>query len=327
MRHSLVALLGITISLCAGIIGCTSTQTATTLTAPSSVKCQVQLTPSTANFSENGGTGSLTVNTTRDCSWSTNVSANWVTVTNPSGQGESTVSYSVAPNSVPQARSTFIAVGDQAVQLVEAAAPCRYALSSSTAQVGYGGGSLAVTLQTLTGCGWTTSSDSSWLIVTTGASGNGSTTIAFAVAANAGGVRVGHALIAGQIFSVTQDAAVNDPNHGSGGGNGNGNGNGNGGNDKGNDNGKGNGNGKGTKAARRDSQASRSNRSDQSRGNEGLRHSEVSGRVSGHSRVLEPARVAMVWRPTVRTTTNRRAPSTTTATLHTSAAADEEPPV
>src|SRR5215470_11853628 len=109
MRHSPVALLGITISLCAAIIGCTSTQSATTLAAPSSVKCQVQLSPSTTtNFSENGGTGSLAVNTTRDCAWATNVEANWVTVANPSGQGESTVSYSVAPNSVPQARSTNI---------------------------------------------------------------------------------------------------------------------------------------------------------------------------------------------------------------------------
>jgi Putative binding domain, N-terminal/Viral BACON domain len=261
MRHSLVAVIGITLSLCAAIVGCTSTQTATTLAAPSIVKCQVQVSASTTSFSENGGTGSLTVDTTRDCAWSTNVSANWVTVANSSGQGGSTVSYSVAPNTVPQARSTSISVGDQAVQLVQAAAPCRYALNSSAAHVGYGGGSLAVTLQTLSGCGWTTSSDSGWLMVTTGASGNTSATIGFSVSANAGAVRVGHALVGGQSFLVTQDAApaatpppspspspappaVSDPGHGATDPNGNGNGDKNGGNDKGKDNGNGKGKGK-----------------------------------------------------------------------------------
>jgi hypothetical protein len=255
MRHSLVALIGITLSLCAAIAGCTSTQTATTLTAPSIAKCQVQVSASTTSFSENGGTGSLTVNTTRDCAWSTNVPANWVTVASASGQGESTVSYSVAPNSVPQARSTSISVGDQSVQLVQAAAPCRYALSNSAASVGYGGGSLTVTLQTLSGCGWTTSSDSSWLMVTAGASGNTSAPIGFTVAANAGGVRIGHAFVGGQTFTVTQDArppqtppsapspappSVSDPGHGSTDPNGNGKGK-----DDGKDNGKGKGKGKG----------------------------------------------------------------------------------
>src|SRR5262249_31549096 len=93
------------------------------------------------------------------------------------------------------------------VQIVEAAAPCRYALSSSSARVGSAGGSLAVTLQTLSGCGWTASTDSTWLTVRTGASGNASATIGFAVGAKAGGQRGGHAVIAGEPYVVTQDGA------------------------------------------------------------------------------------------------------------------------
>jgi hypothetical protein len=81
------------------------------------------------------------VNTTRDYTWSAASSANWVTVPDPSGQGDARVSCSVAPNAVPQTRATSISVGDQSVQIVEAAAPCRYALSNSSADIGYGGGS------------------------------------------------------------------------------------------------------------------------------------------------------------------------------------------
>src|SRR5215475_2400283 len=122
-RQSRVALISITIGVCGGLTSCTSTQSTTSLTAPSIEKCQVQVSMSTTTFPENGGTGSLTVTTTRDCAWSVAVSANWVTVANPSGQGEATLSYSVAPNSVPQARAASISVFDQSVLLVEAAAP------------------------------------------------------------------------------------------------------------------------------------------------------------------------------------------------------------
>jgi hypothetical protein len=206
MRQSLIAL-GITIGVC-GSIGCTSTQSSTTtLTAPSVQKCQVQISTSTTQFPENGGTGSLTLITTRDCSWSAAVSENWIALTNPSGQGEATVSYSVAPNSVPQSRTASISVGEQSVQIVEAAAPCRYTLASATARVGATGGPLAVTLQTLTGCAWTASSDSGWLTLST-TNGNTSATIGLTVAANAGGERVGRALIGGQPYVVTQDAAL-----------------------------------------------------------------------------------------------------------------------
>jgi hypothetical protein len=138
-------------------------------------------------------------------------------------------------------RTASISVGDHSVQLVEDPA-CSYALSGSAAEIGSGGGSLAVALQTSPGCVWTTSSDSGWLAITTGTSGNTSATIGFSVAANPGSLRVGHALIAGQSYAVTQAAASapspspvppSDPAHG---GNGNGKGNGNG-NSQGNGNG------------------------------------------------------------------------------------------
>ena len=50
------------------------------------------------------------------------------------------------------------------------------ALSKTSDAVGYAGGTLSLTVTTLTGCGWSTSSDSGWL-VTNNASGNTSATV------------------------------------------------------------------------------------------------------------------------------------------------------
>ena len=59
------------------------------------------------------------------------------------------------------------------------------------------------------GCGWTaSSSDTSWLTVTSGSPGSGSGTVNYAVTANPSGTpRIAILTIAGQNFTVTQAAA------------------------------------------------------------------------------------------------------------------------
>ena len=59
------------------------------------------------------------------------------------------------------------------------------------------------------GCAWTgVSNNTSWLTVTSGASGSGNGTVAFSAAANPNtSARTGTLTIAGQTFSVTQAAA------------------------------------------------------------------------------------------------------------------------
>jgi len=195
-----------------GIYGCTSTQTSTGVTAPSSQKCQIQVSNAPSTFTDTGGTGSLSISATRDCSWSITSTANWVSIPSSSatGQGDASISYSVSANSIPQTRSASIAVQDQTVQLTQAAAPCRYALNKTSDVAPYTGGMLSVTLSTLTGCAWTTSSDSGWL-VPGAVSGNASAVVSFSVGANSGPQRAGHALVGGQSYTVTQDAAPPPP--------------------------------------------------------------------------------------------------------------------
>ncbi|HET9833555.1 MAG TPA: BACON domain-containing protein, partial [Vicinamibacterales bacterium] len=154
------------------LVACSETQTSTGISPSATQKCQFQVATSSSSFPDGGGTGTLSIGTTRDCTWAASSNASWVSLTNPTGQGDASISYTVAANTVPQTRVANLSVEGQAVQLSQAAAPCRYALSSSAESVGYAGGTLSVTIQTFTGCGWATSSDSGWLMVTSNASGN-----------------------------------------------------------------------------------------------------------------------------------------------------------
>ena len=187
------------------LISCTATQTSTDVTPTSTQKCQFRVSSSSSSFSDGGGTGTLTIDTTRDCSWSVSSSADWVSVATPSGQGGASVSYTVSASTVPQVRTANLAVEGQSVQLSQQAAPCRFSLSSSSSSIGSSGGTLAVTIQTLTGCAWSTSSDSGWLVITN-PNGNSAAVVGVRVAVNQGPQRVGHAVIGGQPYTVTQDA-------------------------------------------------------------------------------------------------------------------------
>ena len=189
------------------LAACTSTQTSTDVAASPTQKCQFHVSTSPSTFPEGGGSGSLAIDTTRDCTWSVTSNASWVSVPNANGQGGASVSYSVAANTVPQTRVANLSVEGQTLQLSQEAAPCRFALSSSGDAIGYAGGALSVTVQTFTGCGWSTASDSGWLAVSSNASGNSTAVVGFRVAANPGPVRVGRAVVGGQPYTVTQEGA------------------------------------------------------------------------------------------------------------------------
>ena len=58
------------------------------------------------------------------------------------------------------------------------------------------------------GCAWTAGSNVSFVTVTGGSAGNGNGTVSYSVAANSGGARSGSMTIAGQIVTISQNAAV-----------------------------------------------------------------------------------------------------------------------
>jgi hypothetical protein len=190
-----------------GAAACHSAQTS--VTGPTAdTKCQVTASSTPESFAASGGTGSVAIGAARDCTWSIATTANWMSLGGErSGQGEASISYTVAANPAPVARSGSIMVASQTVSVSQAAAPCTYSLSRPRDTIGFEGGALSVNVTTLTGCGWTAATQVPWIGIRSGQSGNASGTVALDVAANGGAARVGQVTVGGQAYTVTQSAA------------------------------------------------------------------------------------------------------------------------
>ena len=203
---------GASATLAASLLFAGCSKASTAVTAPSAAKCTISVTNAPASpFPPNGGNGSISIATTRDCTWSVSADSNWVSVATTSGQGEATVSFTVAANPVPTPRSGALVVSTQRVPLSQAAAPCHFDLNRTRETTGSGGGRLSVDVSTLTGCAWTATSTVNWIEIQSGRSGNAGGTVVLDVSANAGAERVGQVTIAGQTYTVTQNGAAATP--------------------------------------------------------------------------------------------------------------------
>ena len=90
---------------------------------------------------------------------------------------------------------------------VTSGSSCDYALSPGAGTViGASGGSASLTVTTSAECSWTAASSTNWVTITNGASGTGSGSVQFQVAANAGNARSAGIDVSGKIYTITQAA-------------------------------------------------------------------------------------------------------------------------
>lgn len=86
--------------------------------------CTYSVTPMTQTFSGAGGTGTLSVASQTGCSWSAHSNISWITVnTGLSGEGNGTVSYTVAANTGVRMRVGGLAVAGRYVAIVQSDCP------------------------------------------------------------------------------------------------------------------------------------------------------------------------------------------------------------
>ena len=84
---------------------------------------------------------------------------------------------------------------------------CTFSISPTGQSFGSSGGTGSVGVTTQTGCSWTAASNDSWVTITSGSSGSGSGTVSYSVSANtSSATRTGTLTIAGQVFTVSQEA-------------------------------------------------------------------------------------------------------------------------
>jgi hypothetical protein len=149
--------------------------------------CTISVSPATATPSAAGGAASATLTTGSTCGWTLASSSGFVTGFAASGTGSATINYNVAANSGlarSAALTATLSVGGATDTLdINQANGCTIALSPATATPSAGGGAASATLTTGSDCGWTLGS-SAGFVTGFAASGTGTTTINYNVAAN-----------------------------------------------------------------------------------------------------------------------------------------------
>ena len=191
------------------VVACGSTSITQT-SAPDDPRCQISLSAQPSNVTAGGGSVSIGVSTTRDCTWTAKSEATWIRLSSGSGQGETTLTATVDPNPDITARSASVDVNSQKIAIAEDARPCTYSLSPPSVTIAGGGGSGHIAVTTINGCPWHATASDPWIHVPTD-SRTGSGGVDFTVDANGTGARGGVITIADQQFTVSQNGLSGPP--------------------------------------------------------------------------------------------------------------------
>ncbi|HMF92659.1 MAG TPA: BACON domain-containing carbohydrate-binding protein [Vicinamibacterales bacterium] len=101
------------------------------------------------------------------------------------------------------------APSNEVVLTVPSGQGCTFVVAPTNQSVIPAGGALSATVSTAPACAWTAVSNAPFITITSGASGSGTGTVAFSVAANSGtDARTGTLTIAGQTVTVSQAGTV-----------------------------------------------------------------------------------------------------------------------
>lgn len=170
--------------------------------------CSTTISPLSAGFDVQGGTGMFTLTTPGSCPWSVTSSDNWINVTSGDGSGNSTVTFEVRENFNERFRIGTITAGGQTFTVNQAGlsqAGCSIKFTPISLALSAAGGNGSINIATGEECLWTATSTVSWITITSAPSGFGAATVTFQVGGNlSSSARKGVITIAGQSFIVKQ---------------------------------------------------------------------------------------------------------------------------
>ena len=199
------------------IVGVGSSAAATlklTQDPPPAVTMSLQ--PASANYLAVGGAGTFRVNT--NWYWSAGGNPGWIGVPSQTGgSGSGPVKFTVSANPCISQRSGSILVQPGSIQapaqfqITQDGSPDNLSLSPASASVPPAESNGRVAVSTGSGCAWSAYSDSSWLQVTSGASG-GANGIAYHANENKeAAARTAHIIVGPQTFTLTQQGVASPP--------------------------------------------------------------------------------------------------------------------
>ena len=186
-----------------GSNGCTVTIPPTlaglTINGPNSIN-ESSTASYTATADWSNGTTSIVTSTWSENSPHASINSNGkLTTSSVTSNQTVTVSASYTSGGVTKTAS-------KSVTIVSGPKSCPESISPVSKFFGPGDGTDQINVLALDDCNWTaSSSDPSWLIITSGNNGTGDGTVNYSVSANTGSSRTGTITIAGKTFTVTQD--------------------------------------------------------------------------------------------------------------------------
>jgi carboxypeptidase T len=177
-----------------------------------STSCASTISPLSAGFDIEGGTGVINLTTLGSCPWSVASSSDWIVLTSEAGgAGNTMVTYEVRENFADQFRIGSIMAGGQMFTVNQAGASqsgCTISFTPISMSVGPNGGNGNINIAAAAGCLWTAKSTVNWITITSSPSGFGPGTVSVHAAANlSSSARKGMITIAGQSFMVKQKGA------------------------------------------------------------------------------------------------------------------------
>jgi len=172
--------------------------------------CSYSISSSSASYSASASSGTLTMATRASCSWTASSDASWLTITSGgSGTGNGSVDYSVSQNATTSSRTGALTIGGQTFTVTQTGMSCSYFVSPTTTSTSASATAGTVSVSTNTACGWTATTNASWISVTSAASGSGNAVVSYSVSENASGnARTGTFNVAGTTVTVTQAGAA-----------------------------------------------------------------------------------------------------------------------
>jgi hypothetical protein len=171
--------------------------------------CTFLLDSTSASYDATGGSSNIMVTAGTNCDWMATSNSGFITITDGnSGLGNGVVSYTVAANTNAVVQTGSMTVAGQTYMITESAA-CIFSLDSTNVEFSSAGGSSNIVVTASgTNCDWMAVSNSGFITITDGTNGTGNGTVSFTVASNNNAiVQTGTMTIAGQTYTITEDAA------------------------------------------------------------------------------------------------------------------------
>lgn len=146
--------------------------------------CTFSISRTSQSFPASGGTGSVSVTAPSGCSWTARSNVSWITIiSGGSGNGNGTVTYSVAAKSTTGSRTGTLTIAGQTFTITQLGDICISSVFPESASFPASGGDASVSVTAPSGCLWRAESHS-WITIILGDSGNGDGTVIYSVAPN-----------------------------------------------------------------------------------------------------------------------------------------------